>query len=155
MRITPLVLVGALAVAATAAPATAARRKPIVKQYEATAPTPDPTNYVGVAGVPAYSVCNQQVPSSWHTHVFTAPAPGKINIKVSGFTGDWDLLLTNPQGTELTYGGSDGLNKPDTPTAGDESVTYKIKKAKTKINIISCNWAGSPTATVKYTFTYA
>lgn len=155
MRITPFVLVGALAVAASAAPATAARRKPIVKQYEATAPAPDPTNWASEAGVPTYSVCNQQVPNSWHKHTFTAPAPGKLNIKVYGFTGDWDVLLTNTQGVELTFGGSPGINTPNAPTAGDESVAYKIKKAKTKINIISCNWAGGPTATVKYTFTYA
>ena len=155
MRITPLVLAGALAAAALATPADAAPRKPITKTYEATAPTPDPTNYLDLAGASNYSVCNQVVPQSWHVHTFTAPAVGKLNIKVYGFTGDWDVLLTNTQGTELTFGGSESLNTPDAPTAGDESVTYKIKKAKTKINIISCNWAGSPTATVKYTFTYA
>ena len=156
MRITPLALVGALAAAALAAPADAApARKPITKTYQATAATPDPTNWLSQAGAANYSVCNQVVPQSWHTHTFTAPAAGKINVKLYGFTGDWDLLITNAAGQEVSYGGSSGINTPNAPTAGDESVTYKIKKAKTKINIIACNWAGAATGTVKYTFTYA
>lgn len=158
MRITPLVLAGALAAVALAAPADAAPRKPITKTYEATAPAPDVTNYADSAGVDSYSVCNQQVPNSYHVHTFTAPAPGKLNVKLYGFTGDWDVLLTDSRGTELTFGGNGipaQVNTPAEPTVGDENITYKIKKAKTKINIIACNWVGGPTATVKYTFTYA
>jgi len=155
MRITPFVLAGALAAAGYAAPATAATKKPITKTYEATAPAPDPTNWLGQVGAADYSVCNQVVPNSFHSTPFTAPAIGKLNIKVYGFTGDWDVLITNTSGAEIAAGGSSGINTPDSPTAGDESVTLKIKKAKTKVNIIACNWAGGPTATVKYTFTYA
>lgn len=150
MRITPLVLTGALATAALAAPADAAPRKPITKTYEATAPTPDFTNLEPNA---TYTVCNQTVPQSWHLHVFTAPAPGKLKVTLSGYVGDWDLLLTDSKGTQLAAG---DLLEPGTPTTpAEESATLKIKKAKTKINIIACNFAGGPTATVKYTFTYA
>ena len=150
MRITPLVLTGALATAVLAVPADAAPRKPITKTYEATAPTPDVTNLA--EGVATYSVCNQQVPQSWHLHVFTAPAPGKLKVDLSNFLGDWDLLLTDAKGTQLAAGvGMQAV--PGTPA--EEVATVKIKRAKTKINIISCNFSGGPTATVKYVFTYA
>ncbi|HWL35145.1 MAG TPA: hypothetical protein VNQ77_03030 [Frankiaceae bacterium] len=155
MRITPLVLAGALAATALAGTATAApKKKPITKSYDASAASPDPTNWANDAGG-GYSVCAQRVPGSFHTHTFTAPALGKINIKVTGFTGDWDVLITDSKGTEIAAGGSSGINTPDAPTAGDESVTLKIKKAKSKINIITCNWVGGPSAKVKYVFTYA
>lgn len=157
MRITPLVLAGALVAAGSAAaPATAAtKKKPITKTYEATAPAPDPTNWLGDVGAANYPVCNQVVPNSFHKHTFTAPALGKLNIKVYGFTGDWDVLILDSKGSVIGNGGSSGINTPDSPTAGDENVTLKIKKAKSKVDIIACNWAGGPTATVKYTFTYA
>jgi hypothetical protein len=154
MRITPLVLAGTLVATGFAGSASAAK-KPITKTYTATAPAPDPTNYLGTAGAASYSVCEQRVPQSYHVQSFTPPAVGKLKVQLSGFTGDWDLLLTNASNTELTYGGSSGVNTPQSPTAGDESVTIKIKKAKQKVNIIACNWAGSATGTVKYTFTYA
>ena len=156
MRITPLVLAGTLLATGIAGDAMAApRKKPITKTYQATAPTPDPTNYLGTAGAASYSVCEQNVPQSFHVHSFTPPALGKLNVKLSGFTGDWDLLITNSAGQELTYGGSQGINTPDSPTAGDENVTIKIKKARQKVNIIACNWAGGANGTVKYVFTYA
>jgi hypothetical protein len=155
MRITPFVLVGAVAVAGAATPASAkSRPKPIVKKYDVMAPAPDPSNYAGSANVNGYSVCAQRVPKSFDVHEFKAPALGKLKIELTGFLGDWDLLVTDSKNNEITFGGSDGINTPQSPTIGNESLTTKVKKAKTTFRIVACNWAGSPNAHVKYTFTY-
>ena len=151
MRITPLAIAGTLAVAAFATPATAATKKPISKEYDVTAPAPDPTNYAGTATGQGYSVCNQTVPNSFDKHEFTAPWVGKIKVTLTGFTGDWDLLLMDKNGNELTNSGGSDIGSPATPQ--QESFTYKIKKAKTAVEIVACNWAGGPSGHVKYTFT--
>ena len=124
--------------------AEANHKKPISKSYTATAPTPDPTNFGPSA---RYSVCEQTVPQSYHVEEFTAPEAGTIKAELTGYVGDWDFLLVDDKGREL---GNSGL----TAVAGEaEKITYKFKKAGT-VNLIACNWAGGPTGTVKYTFTY-
>lgn len=152
MRTTPLVLTAALLATAVAnAPATAATRKPITKTYTVTAPMPDPTNYSPTA---KYSVCEQTVPQSFQIEPFKAPAAGKLAVKLTGFTGDWDLLITDAKkGSELGAGSASDIGNPATPAS--EAATVKVKKAGTTYNIIACNWAGGPTGTVTYTFTYA
>jgi hypothetical protein len=147
MRTTPvLVAAAALIAAGSALPATAAPRKPITKTYTATAPTPDPTNYAELG----YSVCSQMVPQSAFTELFKAPGTGKLKIEMTGFVGDWDLLILDGKGAEIANSGG---TQPVDPSI--EQATIKVKKAGTTYKIISCNWAGGPTATVKYTFTYA
>jgi hypothetical protein len=152
MRITPFVLTGALVAVASAAPAaTAAPKKPITKTYAVTAPAPDPTNYADPVQ-PGYSVCAMRVANSFNKTAFKAPAAGKLKVELSGFTGDWDLLLLDPKGTELGAGGGNDVATPAAPAT--ELATVKIKKAGS-YSIVACNWAGGPTGTVKYTFTYA
>ena len=150
MRPTTVALAGLMVAAVAAAPSSAGAKpkKPITKTYTATASTPDPSNYAGQG----YSVCAQNVPGSFHTEEFKAPAAGKIKVELSGFTGDWDLLLLDSKGTEITTGGASDIGTPQTPAR--ESMTAKIKKPQI-YKIIACNWAGGPTGTVKYTFTYA
>lgn len=156
MRITPFVLAGALAATAFAAPAAdAAKKKPITKTWTLTAATPDPTNYLGTAGVGDYSVCAQAVPGSFEIKEFKAPASGKIKVTLTGFTGDWDLLVMDKGNNELAYGGSAGINTPDAPKAGDETVTVKAKKAGFIFKLVGCNWAGGSTGKMSMTFTYA
>lgn len=149
MRITPLVLAGSLLAAGFAGSADAATKKPINKSYEATAATPDVTNNLPSA---RYSVCEMTVPGSYHEHVFKAPAVGKMKVEMSGFTGDWDILLLDPKGTEIAMGGASDVGSPATPAK--ETMSGKIRKAGS-YKIIACNFAGGPTAQVKYTFTYA
>ena len=140
-----LAVVATSAVTAVGGVAQANHKKPIEKTYTATAPAPDPTNFNPSA---QYSVCEQTVPQSFHVEEFTAPEPGTIKATLNGYVGDWDFLITDDKGREL---GNSGL----TAVAGeDETVTYKFKKAGT-INLIACNWAGGPTGTVKYKFTFA
>ncbi len=121
--------------------AEAKHKKPITKSYTATASNPDPTNYAGG------SVCRQNVPGSAHIEKFTAPEAGTLKAEIGDFQGDWDMLLTDDKGRELSNSGGSEL------TDGKEKMTYKVKKAGT-LNIIACNWAGGPTAKAKYEFTY-
>lgn len=156
MRITPIVVAGTLAATAfAAAPATAAKKKPITKTWTITAAAPDPTNWAGQAGAAGYSVCAQRVPGSFEIKEFKAPASGKLKVTLVGFSGDWDLLIMDKNNSEMAYGGSSGLNTPDAPTAGDETATVKVKKAGTIIKMVGCNWAGSNSGTMKMVFTYA
>lgn len=139
-----------IALAATSALCTvggvaeAKHKAPITKSYTATAPTPDPSNY---AMQSPYSVCAQNVPQSFDVEEFSAPEAGTLKVVMTGFQGDWDLLMTDAKGRELGAGGSSDLG-------GTETASVKIKKPGA-VNIIACNWAGTATATVKYTFTYA
>ena len=125
--------------------AEAKHKKPIEKTYTATAPAPDPSNFLPTS---TYSVCGQAVPGSFHVEEFTAPESGTLKAELSGYVGEWDFLLTDDKGREL---GSSGILDV---TGAPEKITYRFKKAGT-VNIIACNWAGGPTGTVKYVFTFA
>ncbi|HEX8002243.1 MAG TPA: hypothetical protein VF519_06075 [Mycobacteriales bacterium] len=144
-----LLPVAAVLLAAAASPAVAAP-KPITKTYTATAPVPDPTNAAPNA---PYTVCPQVVPQSFQVEAFKAPAPGKLAVEVSGIQGDWDLLITDAKGAEVGSSGNGGYGTPAAPSV--EKATVKVKKGGVTYSIVACNWAGAPTATVKYTFTYA
>ena len=128
-----LVAVGTLALPSSAAP----KKKPITKTYTATAVP---------SGVGLTSYCDGlPTTTDKHLEVFKAPAAGTIKVALTGATGDWDALLMDAAGTRLAYSANLG--------PGDESYSYKIKKAGS-YTLMSCNGLGSPTATVKYTFTY-
>jgi energy-converting hydrogenase Eha subunit A len=144
MNRTAALVVASLAVAAVAAPPAMAapKKKPITKTYDVTAVAPDPTNYAGQG----YSVCAQNVPGSFDKTTIQIPAAGSLVVQLSGFQGDWDLLLEDADDSELSTGGSSDLG-------GAEEASARFKKAQ-KVSIVACNWAGTPTATVKYTFTY-
>jgi hypothetical protein len=152
-RTTVAAIVGLVAIAGAADPASAKPRKPIKKTYSVTAASPDPTNYTGaVPGSGGYSVCAQRVPGSYDKKAFKAPAAGKLSVTLDNYLGDWDLLITDKNGNELTAGGASDVG---TPTKNvPESAVVKFKKAGTA-NIIACNWAGGSTGRVSYTFTYA
>jgi hypothetical protein len=144
MNRTAALVVASLAVAAVAAPPAMAapKKKPITKTYAVNAPAPDPTNYAGQG----YSVCAQNVPGSFDKQTIQIPAAGSLQVELSGFQGDWDLLLEDADDSELTTGGSSNLG-------GSETAESRFKKAQ-KVSIVACNWAGSPTATVKWTFNF-
>ena len=144
MNRTAALVVASLAVAAVAAPPAMAapKKKPITKSYDVTAPMPDPSNYAGQG----YSVCAQNVPGSFDKQTIQIPAAGTLAVELSGFQGDWDLLLEDSDDSELASGGSSDLGAAET-------TDVRFKKAQ-KVSIVACNWAGTPNATVKYTFTY-
>lgn len=149
MRVTPYLLAATLVTAGLAGNAVAAPKKkpkPITKTYTATAPAPDFTN------VASDGVCKRNVPQSWHTHTFKAPAAGRLSVVASEFLGDWDLIIVDSKGTEIGVG--DKLEQATPADPKTEEASAKIKKAGS-YDIIACNWLGGSTATVKYTFTYA
>ena len=134
----------AVALAGAAAPSTAApKRKPITKTYTATAATPDPSNFA----MTGYSVCGQNVPGSFHTEVFEVPAAGTLKVSLTGYVGEWDLLLMDGKDQEIGYSGVLGV------MGEEELVSVKFKKPATA-KIVACNWAGGPTGSVTYTFTF-
>ena len=125
--------------------ALANHKKPISETYTASA-APDPGNFV------TGTLCDGVNPATLgeHLHEFAAPEAGTLEVVVTDYQGDWDLAVRNAKGGNVGESGSGGYM----PVAGtDEKVKIKIKKAE-KLTIVACNWAGSPTATVKYTFTY-
>jgi hypothetical protein len=144
MNRTAALLVGSLALVSVAAPnaLAATKKKPITKSYDVTATMPDVTN--NVPG--GYDVCAQNVPGSFDKRTISIPAAGRLSVELSGFQGDWDLLLEDSDNSELAYGGSSGVG-------GTEEAEVAFKKAQ-KMSIVACNFTGTPNATVKYTFTY-
>ncbi len=149
MKRTAALLAGTVVLVGIAAPQSIAapKKKPITKTYTATAGTPDPTNFLGLATGGGYSVCAQNVPGSFHTEVFKVPAAGTLKVELTGYVGDWDLLLMDAAKEELANSGLTDVQ------GAPEVLAVKFKKATTA-SIVACNWAGGPTGTVKYTFTF-
>lgn len=82
------------------------------------------------------------------SHPFSSKAAGILDATLEGFTGDWDLFITDADGNEIL--GSVG----DQATAGapaEEEVALTLKP-KQEVNIVACNWLGEPEVTVNYTF---
>ena len=137
--LTVVLAAGSLA-PALAAPA---KPKPVSKEYTATAFPPDPSH----AGV-TDGICNTTNPASQHNEPFTVPFAGVMKIDMKGFQGDWDLALYS--GSTLVASSAQQLEEPvDKP----ESITVKLKKKGQKLQIRACNFAGGPTANVKYVHT--
>jgi hypothetical protein len=133
----------AVAAAATLAPAVAAPKpKPVSKEYTATAATPDPVTPL------ANGNCQPELPGSFHEEPFTVPFPGTLKVDLSGFQGDWALaVLKNGQSL------ADSDQSVGEPLDRPETVTLKLKKKGDKLVIRACNFAGGPTANVKYVHT--
>ena len=143
MNRTAALLALTCATVAIAAPsALAAPAKTFSKTYETTTPMPDPSNYADAN----YSVCPQRVPGSFFDETVKIPAKGLLHVELTGYNGDYDLLLMDADKEELAYSGQ-------TAVQGEpEIVDVSFKKAAT-VHIVNCNWAGAPTAKVSYTYT--
>ena len=133
----------ALGALSPAVAATKAKPKPVSKNYTATAFPPDPSH----AGVTS-GICNTTIPASQHNEPFTVPFPGTIKVDLTGFQGDWDLAIY--QGGSLL---AQSAQETSDPVDRPESITLKLKKTGAKIQIRACNFAGGPTANVKYVHT--
>lgn len=129
----PVALLGVAVAPSLAAPK--AKPKPITMTYTATAP---------VAGAPD---CDGLAPMSVHRQSVKIPAAGILKAELSGFAGDWDFYLRSGGSTVSSSAGG------DVGPGVSETVVFKPKKAMT-LSIDSCNWAGGPTGSVTYTFTY-
>lgn len=126
-------------------PALAAPKpKPVTKSYQAAAFPPDPSH----AGVTT-GICNTTNPLSQHNEPFTVPFAGTLVVDLSGFQGDWDLALYSDKGALVASSAQEMTADPQTP----EKMTVKLKKKGAKYSIRACNFAGGPTANVKYVHT--
>ena len=133
-----LTCLGLLA-AGSLAPAQAGPPKSFSKTETFVDSTPDPTAFV--LG-PEH--CQGRLPAE-DPVVVNLPGPGKVDIAISGFTGEWSLMVTNPKGAVIAVADADA---PET-----ESLTMRVKRAGA-IHILPCNIAGTFEATLTYAYTY-
>jgi hypothetical protein len=133
---------GPLALAALAVPAHA-KPKPVTQSWQVTA-VPFPME--------AASHCKEGVEGvSRATRQVTLPGRGTLVAELAAFQGDWVLEVYDAKGRMLGQGYSP-LNPGST---GKAKVTVKKGVKGQKLSIAACNFTGGPTATAKYTFTYA
>jgi hypothetical protein len=142
VRRRPALLAGLLALTAAAgalAPAHAAPPKPFSKTVTFVDSTPDPSAYfLG----PEH--CLGQLPKEKPVQV-ALPGPGVVTIAITGFTGEWSLLVTNPAGDVI------GVADADAPAT--EKLTMRVRKAQ-RIDILPCNLAGTFEAQLTYSYAY-
>ncbi|MBK5308198.1 MAG: hypothetical protein JJD92_16045 [Frankiaceae bacterium] len=135
-----------LLVAGAYSPATAApkpKKKPITKTYD--------LNLVPLWIEPSAACANPEFEGvSVDTQSIKPTGPGILSVKVTGFTGDWDVSVKDAEGTEIVKGSG---NDTPNPGPGEETVEVKFKKAE-PLQIAICNFAGTPKATASYTYTY-
>ena len=143
----------ATALLATAAMGTvpshaAPTKKPITGSYSVTL-MPDPSN--DVTNAAGKDGCTGASPQGRNSHPFTVPGAGTLKVVLDspdptgkGVT-DWDLYVLDSDGTIV--------DKGDGATSHEETLD-KLKK-KTSLTFVVCNGAGSPNATITYTFTPA
>jgi hypothetical protein len=149
--LTAVAVVAAGAVAA--GPANAATKpKPFSKTVTFADQTPDPTGGAIAADAdPTMQICDGKLPREKAVSV-AIPGPGKLKVEISGFQGDWALSIRDAKDAFLS--GDDVNPDPTASTPPTETVTQKIKKAGT-YHLLPCNLGGTPSATMKYTYTPA
>jgi hypothetical protein len=91
--------------------------------------TPDPSAYfLG----PEH--CMGRLPAEQPVAV-NIPAPGLVDVAISGFTGEWSLMITDKDGEVIATADADA------PATG--STSFRMKRAG-KINILPCTSRGHP-----------
>lgn len=141
MRSRTILLMGALVAVAAGSltPAQAAPPKPFSKTVTFVDSTPDPTAYfLG----PEH--CQGQLPREKPVSV-ALPGPGVVDIAITGFTGEWSLMITNPAG--------DVIGTADADAPATETMSLRVKRAG-RIDILPCNLAGSFEAKLSYGYRY-
>lgn len=73
------------------------------------------------------------------------PGPGTVDIAISGFTGEWSLMVTDKDGELI------GVADADAPAT--ESLSLRLRRAG-KINILPCNLFGTFEAQLSYHYKY-
>lgn len=141
MNRTLVALTTVAAAVSLAATAQAAPPKGFTKTVSFTDATPDPTGYAsGASETHCLGLLPMEAPIE-----LKVPGPGMVDVELSGFQGDWSLMITDAAGEVL--GGAD-VNPPEF-----EAATVRLKKPAT-IKIHPCNFAGTPQASVKITYKY-
>lgn len=81
---------------------------------------------------------------------FHAPARGLLNVKMEGFSGDWDMWLEDEDRNYLAGSWGAQLVFDDPPV---EEFSYYAARPQT-LKMFFCNFSGSPEAEVSYTFRF-
>lgn len=142
----PLAMAALLAasVSAQAAP----RPKPLTGSFKSTLAPMPATLEACASPAQVEGVNKKSVP-------LKVTGPGMLQVKTTGFYGDWDMVLLNSAGSVLATGSGtnvDGNNStPAAPIA--ETMKFKNKKAGT-LTLVVCNFSGSHEATTSYVYTY-
>jgi type 1 fimbria pilin len=156
MRVRTAAPLALAVVVVVGAPAYAkSKPKPLTKTYSVTlAPQADLTTAAG-SGACSSKAAQEGVNIS--TTKISVTGPGTLAVKMTGFSGDWDLAVRDLSGSTLTEGGGTDTPGFATPAApADETLKYKYKKTKpVSFNLVACNYLGTPNATITYTYTYA
>lgn len=139
----------ALVVGLVAGPAAAGKRKKKAKPIQETFTVQAlPFPKLSATGLEGTGCMAGQEGVNFIPHPFEAPFSGTLTATMTGFTGDWDLFLTDESGAELIGSVNDQIQGG---AEAVEEVTFDIKKGTT-VNIVPCNWLGAPEATVDYVF---
>lgn len=135
-------LVGSIVVGAMASPSFGGKKKKEISKSFAARAFPYPvTSGVNEVG------CQEGVDGIHKVHLeFKAPWNGFLTARMEGFTGDWDIVLLDEEGNELSRSDSDNVLGPP-----EEEVYAPVARGRTVI-ISPCNWLGEPEVTVDYRF---
>lgn len=80
-------------------------------------------------------------------HELKTPGKGVLDVTMTGYLGDWDLWVFDPNGNAL--GSSTGF--VDVPT---ERVVVPIR-GMDHVVVLACNFLGGPTAELESVYTYS
>lgn len=138
-RLLPLSAATAVVAAGCFTPALAAPPASFSKTVTFVDSTPDPTAFfLG----PEH--CMGRLPAEEPVEV-AIPASGVVDVAISGFTGEWSLMITDKNGRVIATADADA---PAT-----ESTSFRMRRAGT-ISILPCNIAGTFEASLTYGYTY-
>lgn len=145
--VAPLAIVAIVATGSLVPAHAAPKKKPLKKTYNVTlAPLPDASEATACSSAARQDGVNMDV------ETIKVTGAGVLTVKVTKFQSDWDMSVYNSSGSMLTEGS--GTSTPNTSTGEQtETLKYKSKKAQTLLLRV-CNFIGSPTATVSYTYVY-
>lgn len=133
-----LVCIVGLTGALTGAPALAGKKKKKKGSFSAENPVPWP-------GPDGCLESSEGVNKT--TETMKAPFTGVLTVTMTDFDGDWDLFVTDSEGTDLGSATASQLTG-DPP---EEEVVLALKKGF-EFSMVACNWLGGPTAEVGWTF---
>lgn len=141
------VVAAALAAPAAAAPAAAKPKpKPISGSYDVAIPVPYPMEAAnGSHCADAPDTLSRDV-----TKLTLLSVPGRLDLTVTGFVGDWVIEVFDAKGKIVATGASLDL------ATGERKATYKKKRPGAEsVTVMVCNFGGTPAGTVAWTFTPA
>ena len=143
-----MLLAAGLVAGALISPAFAGKKK-IEDSFDAQLfPFPKLAAWGDAAGITQPGCLAGQQDVNYMTVTFTAPSSGVLTASMEGFTGDWDLYLTDAEGVPLVRSENDQIQGGSAP----EEEAAMVLKPKQTVGITPCNWLGAPEATVNYTF---